>query len=296
MQTNGVCNKTKEIKMATFTNQATLSYNGNTTNSNVTTGELISTLTATKTAISQTYSRGEGVAYAVTLVNSGTTPLTGISLTDNLGAYTVGAETFYPLDYVDGSVRLIINGLPATAPTVEAGPPLVISAITIPPSSNAVILYEATANQYAPLAIGSSITNTATVTGGTIAEAIVSTATVNVATATALTIAKAVCPDVVTDNGELTYTFIIQNSGNEPANADANIVITDLFNPILTGIAVTLNGEAFPATSYTYDETSGEFATLPGSVTVPAATYTTSTAGEIVLTPGVAVLKISGTV
>ena len=37
--------------MATFTNQATLTYNGQTTTSNVTVGELVETLTAAKTAV-----------------------------------------------------------------------------------------------------------------------------------------------------------------------------------------------------------------------------------------------------
>ena len=35
--------------MATFTNQATLSYSGGTTTSNITTGELVEILSATKT-------------------------------------------------------------------------------------------------------------------------------------------------------------------------------------------------------------------------------------------------------
>ena len=45
--------------MATFTNQATLIYNGQSTSSNVTTGELLTGLTLTKTAITDTY-RADG--------------------------------------------------------------------------------------------------------------------------------------------------------------------------------------------------------------------------------------------
>ena len=37
--------------MATFTNQATLSYNGGSTNSNIITGEIVDVLTASKTAV-----------------------------------------------------------------------------------------------------------------------------------------------------------------------------------------------------------------------------------------------------
>lgn len=39
--------------MATFTNQATLTYNGGTVNSNIVTGELVQVLTASKTAAAE---------------------------------------------------------------------------------------------------------------------------------------------------------------------------------------------------------------------------------------------------
>ena len=62
--------------MATFTNQATLTYNGQTTTSNVTVGELTETLTAAKTAVVPTYGTDGRVTYILSLVNSGTAPLT----------------------------------------------------------------------------------------------------------------------------------------------------------------------------------------------------------------------------
>ena len=49
--------------MATFTNFATLSYNGGTTNSNVVTGEIVESLTATKTAITENYSAGDNLTH-----------------------------------------------------------------------------------------------------------------------------------------------------------------------------------------------------------------------------------------
>jgi len=282
--------------MATFTNQATLSYNGNSTNSNITVGELLQVLSATKTAISENYTTNSGIVYAITLVNSGSTALNGLTLTDNLGAYTLGTETLYPLTYNDGTLRFFINGALQPTPTVTAGPPLSVKGIDLPAGSSGILLYEATANQYAPLGENAIITNTATVTGIGVAETVVATATVPAASETLLTIAKAICPDVVADNGELTYTFIIQNSGTAPADTDANVSVTDIFNPTLSNITVTLDSAPFPATSYTYNETTGEFATTPGAITVPGATYTQSQSGEVALTPGVAVLKITGTV
>ena len=64
--------------MASFTNMATLSYNGSQINSNVVTGELLDALTVTKTAVSGSYQPGDTVTYVVTLTNTGTA-LTGLT-------------------------------------------------------------------------------------------------------------------------------------------------------------------------------------------------------------------------
>ena len=140
--------------MATFYNQATLSYGGVIQNSNVTSGEIISGVSLTKTAVSTGYGTGDGVIYAVNIVNAENTAKTGITLTDDLGAYTpVGSTTeVVPLTYVDGSIIYYQNGVLGTAPTVTAGPPLAITGIDIPANGNVTILYEATANAFAPLA------------------------------------------------------------------------------------------------------------------------------------------------
>ena len=74
--------------MATFTNQATLTYNGGTASSNITTGELLEVLTATKTAVVPTYRSGRPITYLITLVNAGTADLTGLTVADDLGGYT----------------------------------------------------------------------------------------------------------------------------------------------------------------------------------------------------------------
>ena len=152
--------------MAIFTNQATLSYSGGTVNSNITTGEILEVLSATKTAVEPTYSEGQDTTYIVNVTNSGNTAFTGLILTDDLGAYTFGATTVVPLSYLEGSVKYFINGVLQPAPTVAAGPPLVISNITIPANSVATIAYTATANEFASPETTGVITNTVTVSGG----------------------------------------------------------------------------------------------------------------------------------
>ncbi len=113
-----------------------------------------------------------------------------------------------------------------------------------------------------------------------------------------LTISKSVFPDVVIDDNELTYTFVIQNSGNTGATAEDEVTVTDIFDPILSDITVTLNGTSWvEGTNYTYNDQTGEFETIPGQITVPAATYTQDAAAGVWITnPGVSVLTVTGTI
>ena len=283
--------------MPSFTNQATLSYNNITTSSNVVTGQLLEVLSATKTALVDTYSAQDVVTYVVSILNSGTTALNGLTVTDDLGAYSFGGQTLYPLDYIPGSVRLFINGVLQPAPSATAEPPLVISGINIPAGSNAVLVYEARVNQFAPLAEGSAINNTATVSGGGLSAPVSAEETITAASQPQLTISKSLCP-AIAENGQLTYTFVIQNSGSQPATAGDSIIVRDLFDPILEGLTVTLDGDPLAVgTGYTYDQATGEFATIAGQITVPAAAYVQDPAtGLWVIQPGVAVLTVTGTV
>ena len=112
-----------------------------------------------------------------------------------------------------------------------------------------------------------------------------------------LAISKSLSPSVVTENGQLTYTFIIENYGNTPANATDNVIVTDVFSPILDPISVSFNGVTWTAgTNYTYDAATGTFATVAGEITVPAATYTQNADGTWTVTPGVSTLVVTGTV
>ena len=284
--------------MAQFTNQAQLSYNNATINSNVAVGEVLEVLSAAKTAVTETYTQGDTVTYVISAVNAGATPVGGITVSDNLGAYQFGETTLYPLTYVDGSVRLYINGVLQAAPTVVAGPPLVVSDITIPAGGNMVLIYETEVNTFAPLGDGDSIVNTATITSGGVSTPIVVTETVTPTAEPLLTITKSISPVPVAENGTVTYTFVIRNNGNAPADAAANVTLTDTFDPILTDLTVLLNGVALPeGTGYTYAVTDGEFATVPGVITVPAATYAQDpVSGVWAVTPGVTTLTVSGTI
>ena len=284
--------------MAIFSNQATLTYNGNTTNSNIAYGEILDVLAATKTAVEGTYAPGQLVTYAVTLRNTGSAALNGLTVTDDLGAYELNGASVTPLTYEAGSAVLIVDGVPQAAPAVTAGPPLVVSGISIPGGSDAVLIYQARANGFADPAEGGTIVNTVTVTGDGLSTPATATETVTAAAAPALTISKSINPTQVVDNDRVTYTFVIQNSGNQAVVATDDAIITDVFDPILTDLTVTYNGAAWTeGVNYTYDRATGLFATLPGQITVPAAAYTRDPAtGEYTVSPGIATLVVTGTI
>lgn len=284
--------------MAIFTNQATLSYNNTTTTSNIVTGEILEVLSAAKNAVDNEYRFNDTVTYVISIVNTGAAPFNGLTISDDLGAYTVAGVTRTPLTYVAGSLAYYANGVLQAGATAVAGPPLVITGINVPAGGNAVVIYQARVNEFAPLASGSTITNNATVSGAGLSTPIDVSDTITIADAAQLSITKGLTPATVAENGQLTYTFTIQNTGNIPAVATDNVTVTDLFNPILENITVALNGTVLTeGPQYTYDEVTGLFQTVAGVITVPAATYTQDpVTGQWNIVPGVTVLTVTGTV
>lgn len=284
--------------MAQFTNQAQLSYNGVTVNSNVAVGEIEETLSITKTALSSTYGRDDTVSYVVSLINSGTTQIGPLTLTDDLGSYEYNTATLYPLTYVPQSIRLFVNGRLETSPSVTGTSPLVVGGITVPASGNAVIIYESRTNSAAPLDVGSSVTNTVTASGAALADDITASEVISAENAPELAITKTVEPVPVSSNGRVTYTFLIQNRGNTGTVASDAVVLTDTFNPKLTNLTVELNGTPLAdGVSYTYNADTGVFATESGVITVDAASYSRDVeSGLWTISPAVATLTVSGNI
>ena len=287
----------EENVMPTFTNKATLSYNGIITESNTVTGNIAETLAMSKLVLDDTYIRDGRLTYVINLVNSGTASYSALTLTDDLGGYAFGGGTVYPLDYVEGSLLYLINGAVAAEPAVTAGPPLTVSGISVPAGGNATIIYQADVTDVAPLDIDGAITNTVTAAGVGLAEPLTASATVNALEAPVLGITKALSPTTVPENGTISYTFVISNSGNLDAVATDNAVISDLFDPILNITSVTLDGAPLSlGTGYTYNAATGLFETVAGVITVPAATYTQNADGSFTVTPGTTTLTVTGTI
>lgn len=275
----------------TFTNQATFTYNGTTVLSNIAVGIMESSLTVTKNAVADEYREGDTITYVIAIANDSDAPAEGLTVSDDLGAYAFGTDTVRPLSYVDGSVQLYVNGALQPDPAVDTADGLSFSNIAIPAGGNALIVYSAEVNDFAPLTAGSEITNTVSVNGAQAQE------TVPVAESSALSVVKSVSPIPVAENGQLTYTIQLINTGNAAVTEAEDAVISDTFDPILTNISVELDGQPLTAADYSYDEATGVFSTTPGIITVAAATYTQDpTTGEWTTVPGTATLTVTGTV
>ncbi len=287
----------KDNDMATFFNRATLTYGANSITSNTVSGEIVQTLSVTKTALSEEYIPGSTVTYVIALRNSGITSLGGLMLTDDLGRFTnAGGVEITPLTFNEGSLLYYVNGDLTAPPTVTSTDPLTLGGITVPAGGSSFIVYSATVNSQAPLDVGSEITNTVTVSGNSALGDITASETISAAETPLLSILKSLSPETVAENGTLTYTLLIENRGNAPVTSDLSV--SDTFDPILENITVTYNGAIWTeGTDYTYDEASGLFTTLPGAITLPAATYVTDPAtGEVGVVPGSAVIRITGTI
>lgn len=284
--------------MATFTNQATLSYRDNITVSNVVTGELQQAVSVTKTALNETYTADSVLTYAITIVNEGATPLTELTLTDNLGAYTLGDNTVVPLSYLANSLTYFVNGVRQGLLTVGAGNTMTITGISVPANGNAFLVYQVNTNDFAPPITGGSIVNTATVSGGGLPAPIEASATVTAETEAFLTVSKSLFPTSVSEGDRLTYTFTIRNFGNTPILETDDATITDAFHPLRSDLTVTFNGQSWTeGEDYHYNRTTGEFSTVPTKILVPAATYTQNpTTGAWTVLPGISTLTVVGTV
>ena len=287
--------------MATIENFATVSYTSggvaSTRTSNLAQIELDSSLSFSKTTLGSVYTANTTITYILSITNDGTAAVDGLVVTDDLGTFTENATELTPLTYVEPAL-LLINGQDQTAAlTVDSTNPasLVFTLPSLAPGATANIVYKAAPNGVAPLEIGSTSTNTATVTGDVECANGTDSATVTVAEAADIEVVKNMSPNPVVCGDQVTYTIRIYNYGNAPAE---DVRLTDTFVPAPENISVYRNGVLLVATDYDYvDGTLTVPAAANAGDTVPAATFTRDpVTGEVSVTPGVVEYVVTGTI
>jgi len=280
-----------------ITNQASIAYRYNDRTasavSNIATATLNDPLSVEKVSLETVYRPGDEITYVITVTNSGSSALAGVSVADDLGTYTVGNTTVTPLTYTGPAIFFIdgVYGGNATPTVGDDG--ISFGPITLGAGSVAQVIYKATVNQNAPITEGGQIINTATATASGSAP-VSDSNTVTVDSYADVTITKTMTPSDVSEGDALTYTFVISNFGNAEAT---DIVLTDAFDPAPENITVQLNGTVVPATDYDY--VNGVL-TLPNGtsttqLTLPPATVTIDpTTGEVTVTPSTLTVTVTG--
>lgn len=284
--------------MGIFYNHATLSYNDNSTESNVVTGTLVSALNLTKTALKKEYQPGDKIAFLVNIVNRSMTDYNEIKLVDDLGAFSrKNGEKLIPLTFVNGSVRYIYNNESVgTRRTDIVDGKLEIYDVDVPKNGNSMIIFEAMVNEYAPLFPGAEINTEIIGTGAQLPEPISDTEKIKAAKAPYLMIGKMLTPQMVFEHQKVTYTFVISNYGSAAADYDDNAVITDTFMPKLNITDVHLEDTVWTQGVDYFYTAEGEFRSADHKINVEAATYSMDkNTGIWTVTPGVTKLYITGT-
>jgi uncharacterized repeat protein (TIGR01451 family) len=289
------------MTMPTIENFATVSYTSGgiseTKVSNIAEILVESAVGFTKTSLGNTYTDNSVLTYILTITNSSGAAITGSTITDNLGAYAFGATELIPLQYVAPAV-LLINGQDVSGQlSVDVSVPgnLIFTIPNVPAGATANVIYKAQTNDYAPLALNSTIVNTSTFESNSECADTSASATVSVANAANIQIIKQMCPNPVICGDTITYTIKIYNYGNTAAE---NVTLVDDFNPAPTNITVSRDGVLLLGTDYTY--VNGVL-TVPASsgeaVTVPPATFTQDpVTGFITVIPSVVEYTITGTI
>lgn len=231
---------------------------------------------AAKTALSSNFRPGDNITYAIRLENNGRGDLYNLQITDNLGSTT----TSKPLTF-SNAILYVNNNPTAITPTTNADNSITFQ-VPSPFSSGdvAILVYNANVNRELSSDV-SSITNTAAITanGGSATGPAVTvdpdvSATVNVTNYAQLFISKQSDKDTITSGDSLTYTFTINNTGNQQAN---NVVLTDKLpeNFTINQISVTSGGNTtiYQPSEYNLDSATNTL-TLPNSsgtaISVPA--------------------------
>ncbi|MBO5914408.1 MAG: DUF11 domain-containing protein [Clostridia bacterium] len=289
--------------MATIiTNRATVNYSygrsSAVTVSNTASTVLNGTVEISKFALSNAYRAGGDITYIITVTNSGNSALGDITVADDLGSIEFGNGRLKTLDYI-GPAQLYTGGMYVSALTpITTVDGISFNIGNLPIGETATIIYVARANQNASSALGESITNTATARRFCDCPCDFpssASATVYAEAYGDLRVIKSVCPNPVVCGEQINYIIDLYNYGNTVVG---NVVLSDVFDPLLTDLTVSIDGNVIPASQYNYVNGTLTLPNRSGSeITVPAASFTRNEqSGAVNINPGHIQITLSGNI
>lgn len=281
----------------TITNQARLNFRYNDQNgsvlSNIATAILAEPLVVDKNSIESTYRPGDELTFVVSFTGSSASSLTNVIVTDDLGAYPPGTGTEAPFDFISPAIYYVNGNYAGTLTADMSADGVSFNIPSVAAGAGVVIIYKAGVNENAPIAAGSSITNTASVTADGLSSPVTASSTVTAEDYADVRITKTMTPASVADGDLITYEFDIFNYGNTEAT---NVVLIDQFDPAPANIMVQINGDTIDPSNYTYV---GGLLTLPAGtaelLSLPAAAITQDpVTGEVTIVPSAITITVTG--
>lgn len=280
--------------MATIiNNQANISYQYNSSTGNASSNIVETTvldlygITATKTALQETFRPGENITYVTVIENNGSANLYNVTLSDDLGNNNLEIIATSVYMFKNEELTVIV---PSDPFTVEI--PGILT-----PGEQVLIIYTARVISTINPDID-EITNTQRITarGGGVTGPLITvipepTASITRADFAELNIVKTANRDTIMSGDALTYTFTMTNTGNIVAN---EVILTDYLPEgfVISTITSETNGTivTYNPTDYTFDPTT-RLLILPNATGTPISVPATTNEGA-----GVTIVTIVGTV
>lgn len=283
--------------MGKFVNQTQLTFGNNIIKSNIVEGEILEALIGNKVTLTDQYLFDSVITYFINLTNNSERDISSINIEDNLATYTINNNEYTPLDYIDGSSKLFINGKEEqNLDIVKNKHNVIFKNITLKKNQTITLVYQGKINSYAPLGENNIIINKAKINYPNMTDSLVLESQLCYSNKANIKLEKSIDKTVYKIGEKIKHVIKILNYGINDLSLINNLTIKETFSPIIKNIEVTYNGVKWTnGVNYSYNSTSGNFITLSNQIALFKAKITKNeNTNQYNLIPSFATLIIEG--